>query len=152
MPSNKGTVWNFAGAKNECDIYKHYKNINENPVSKKVFMEVLTAINIEFMRQIIEEGKEIRMPYLSTLCITKNKNIKKETFDYEHFNLTGEKRNYTNEHSDGYRAKFRWKKSGCKIPGKTVYSFKPARDNSRNLAKEMKKFNGHSKYIERNGK
>lgn len=152
MPSNKGTKWFLAGAKNETDIYKHYKKSNDTPVDRKTFMRVLNAINIEFIRMIVEEGKEIRMPYLSTLSIRKTKNSKTKAFDYNHFNLTGEKVYIENEHSDGYRAKFHWKKSGCKVPGKTVYAFKPARDNSRALAKEMKKFNGHSKYIESNGK
>ena len=152
MSSNKGTKWFLAGAKNETDIYKHYKSINDNPIDKKTFMRVLNALNIEFMRMIIEEGKEVRMPYLSTLFIKKTKNSKIKAFDYNHFNLTGEKIYIENEHSDGYMAKFHWRKSKCKIPGKMVYAFKPARDNARALAKEMKKFNGHAKYIEYNGK
>ena len=152
MPSNKGTKWFLAGAKTEKHIYKHYKESNEKPVDRKVFMRVLNAINIEFMRQIIEEGKELRMPYLSTLFVKKTKNSKTKAFDYNQFNLTGEKKYIENEHSDGYRAKFHWKKCGCKVPGRTVYAFKPARDNSRAMAVEMKKFNGHAKYIEYNGR
>ena len=152
MPSNKGTKWFLAGAKNETDIYKNYKNTNENPIDKKTFMRILNSINIEFMRMIIEEGKEIKMPYLSTLSVRKTQNSKTKAFDYGRFNTTGEKVYIENEHSDGYRVKFHWKKSKCKIPGKTVYAFKPARDNSRALAREMKTFNGHAKYTEYNGR
>jgi hypothetical protein len=152
MPSNKGTKWYTSGAKNETDIYEHYKKTTDNPVDKKTFKRVLMALNTEFMRMIIYEGKEVRMPYLNMLSVRKTKNKTVHTFDYGHYNKTGEKRLHDNEHSDGYSARFHWTKSKCLIPGKKAYSLDISRDNSRALAAEMKKPNGHTKYIELNGR
>ena len=152
MPSNKGTEWERKGAVTTPGLYKHYKSINKNPIPYEKYREILIATNIEFMRAIIEDGKEIRMPYMGFLSVRKTKNYKTPVFDYNHFNLTGEKRCIENEHSDGYKGKFHWKKTSCNVQGKTAYTLDIARDNSRAMAVEMKKFNGHAKYTEFNGK
>lgn len=152
MPSNKGTKWKTAGAKGELDIFNLYKQTADNQVDKKKFKEVLVALNEEFIRMVVMDGKEVRMPYLNMLSIRKSKNSKGNHFDYGHFNKTGEKRIFDNKHSDGYSAYFHWKKSQCRIPGKSVYSFEVARSNSRLLAQEMKVTGGHIKYVEYYGK
>lgn len=152
MPSNKGTEWNRKGALREPKLYAHYKSITKNPVSYDEYKKILIHTNIEFMRLIIEEGKEIRMPYLGMLSVRKTRNSKTKVFDYNYFNTTGEKRFIDNEHSDGYKARFHWRKTTCKVPGKKAYTFDATRDNSRALGIEMKKFNGHAKYVESNGK
>lgn len=152
MPSNKGTKWKSCGAKNINDIHDHYKATTAKPVDKTTFTMVLESINKEFMRLIIEEGKELKMPYLNTLCVRKYKTIKPKGFDYEYYNKTGEKREFDNEHSDGYKARFHWRKKRCRISGRSAYSLDITRDNSRELSKQMKQFNGHAKYMEYNGR
>lgn len=148
MISNKGTKWETKGALKTKDMYKLYKSNSTNPVNLQKYKEILIACNVEFMRMVIEEGKEVRMPYLSTLSIRKSKSYKKPIFNYAHFNSTGEKKFILNEHSEGYKAKFFWSKSRIQLKGKYVYSFKATRENSRAITPEMNKFNGHAKYIE----
>ena len=148
MPSNKGTTWRTAGAKNEEDIYILYKETATKPLPKKRFKEVLIALNEEFMTMIIEEGKEVRMPLLNMLSIKKTSNPNKYAFDHGHYLKTGEKKLHTNEHSDGFSARFYWRKGKCRIPGKSVYALNIVRDQARRLAKEMKTPGGHVKYAE----
>jgi len=45
---------------------------------------------------------------------------------------------FTNEHTDGYRYKWKWDKRKCRIPGKSVYKFIPSLLNKRNVAKKLK--------------
>jgi hypothetical protein len=148
MTSNKGTEWETKGSLKIADMYKLYKSTAENPVTLKKYKEIAIACNIEFIRMVIEEGREVRMPYLSTLSIRKSKRYRKPVFDFAHFNKTGEQKFILNEHSDGYKAKFYWSKSRIPLKGKCVYSFRATRDNCRALVPELKKFNGHTKYVE----
>lgn len=139
------------GAKCKPDLYAHYVNTCDNPVDKRTWSKTLDALNIEAMRLIIEEGKTLKLPIINKMGVIKYKAYKNNVFDYNHFNKTGEKRFLTNEHSDGYKARIKWYRSLCRLTGKAAYSFEPARNNSRNLAKEMKQFNGHTKYLEQYG-
>lgn len=148
MPSNKGSSWGTKGALGMAAFYSYYKNHVSSPVSKSVYGTVLRECNKEFMRLIVEEGKTMRIPYLSTLGIRKAKEDK-TTINFDEFNKTGKKVPLDNSHSDGYIGRFHWSKNQMPLPGAMAYSFKPARDIARALSKEFKKFNGHSKYIER---
>lgn len=152
MPSNKGTKWKSVGAKNTNDIYTHYKSITEKPIARNLFTKVIESLNKEFMRLIIKEGKEVKMPYLNTLCVRKYKTNKCAGFDYGHYNKTGIKKEFDNKHSDGYKARFHWRKKRCVVPGKSAYSLDITRANSKELSIEMKKFNGHAKYMEHYGR
>ena len=147
----KKTSWKTKGALGTKELYKNYKENCDNPLPKKEWKKVLDALNKEFMRLIIEEGKNMRMPYLGRLSIRKYKSESK-ALDFGHYRKTGEKRYFTNEHSDGFRARFHWSKKECRVPGKAPYSIEITRDNSRAIKKEMYKFNGHAKYLEYNGK
>lgn len=150
MTSNK--TWSTVGALGVQDLYKHYKNTCDDPLSKQEWKSVLDELNKEFMRMIIEEGKNMKMPYLGKLSIRKYKPISAKSLDFGHYNKTGEKIYFTNEHSDGFRARFHWSKMQCRIPGKAPYSVEITRKNSRAISVEMRKFNGHAKYLEYNGK
>lgn len=149
--NNVGAKWKVKSNISYKDLYNHYKSTCDFPVDRKVWIETLEILNKEFMRLIIEEGKEMRMPYLNTLSVRKSKNVNTKTLDYQHYNKTGEKRMLTNEHSDGFQAWFYWRKVRCMVPGKAPYKFTMSRDNQRALAKEMKQFNGHAKYAEHYG-
>ena len=144
--------WSTAGALGTLDLYKHYKKNCDDPLPKKEWKAVLDELNREFMRMVVEEGKNIKMPYLGKLSVRKYKPTNDTSIDFGHYNKTGEKRYFTNEHSDGYKARFHWAKTECRIPGKAPYSINITRKNSRAIPVEMRKFNGHAKYLEYNGK
>ena len=147
MTNKVGAKWKYSGAKRLDDMYDLYVSSAEKPLNKKEYSVVLEECNKEFMNLVLA-GREVRMPYLSTVHISKSLNYKRETFDYKHFNETGEKRYISNEHSKGYRAKFKWTKRAMPIVGCAVYSFIATRALQRELATEMKKPNGHAKYSE----
>lgn len=149
MPSNKGTQWKTTGAKGVMDAYRLYKKEEDRPVDEKTYRAIIRECNKEFMRLVIEEGKEMRFPYLSTLQICKSQKPKKNNYDYGHYNKTGEKRVHENEHSDGFKGRFHWSKGLKPIVGKSTYRFEPARICKRTMAKQMNIPGGHVKYIER---
>lgn len=164
MPSNKGTEWSTKGALGIDAIFKQYLSMEQTFIKedsttkikikikdKKVFKKILETMNKEFINLVLE-GKEMRMPYLSTLCVRKTMPKLTKAFNFKLYNETGKKEFYDNEHSDGFKAKFHWSKWTCPVPGKKVWSLTMTRDNSRALAKEMKKFKGHTKYRQVDGR
>ena len=150
MENKTGIKWKHKSAFTYKDFYKYYRaNAKPGALLRKEWGEALNELNKEFMRMIIEDGKTVRMPhYMSTLGVRKAKTKNLRAFDFKHFNETGEKRYIENEHSDGYQAWFHWRKRYCLVSGKTPYRFTIARANLRALAREMKKFKGHTKYSE----
>ncbi len=149
MASNAGTNWETKGALGIDALYKHYKSITGNTLDKKTFKKAVEMCNEKFMHLVIHKGKELKMPSLSTLSVTK-KHCPNSTssLDYDTYNKTGVKKSHDNYHSDGFRARFRWAKGKCRVPGKTPYSFKPTRDNARAVSAIMKTFKGHTIYSE----
>ena len=140
--------WRTKGALASREMYALYKSTCENPVDYKKYKEIVIACNTEFMRMIIEEGREIRMPYLNMLKVRKRKVTNKPAVDYGHLKKTGEVKIYENTHSDGFSARIHWSKSKAIVIGKSVYSFNLVRSWNRAIAVEMKKPNGHVKYSE----
>lgn len=143
--SNK---WRTRGALASKEMYKIYVSSVTTPVDYKTYKQILLACNVEFMRLMVEEGKEIRMPYLNMLKVRKRKMPNATAVDYGHLRKTGELKIYDNTHSDGYSARIHWAKSKAVVPGKSIYSFRAKRYVTRALAVEMKKPNGHIKYSE----
>ena len=147
MTNNKG--WSTKGAVTYVAMYETYKQSSKAPTSLAQYKKILDATNAEFMRLVVKEGKEVRMPYLNMLAVEKKK---REAFnrnvDYDHYRKTGEIISHENSHSDGYLARFHWSKSKAVVIGKKIYSFKPNRVWSRQVAQELKKVNGHTKYTE----
>lgn len=149
MPNNKGSKWKTSGVLKTPNLVKHYKStVKENVLSETMFRKVINACNEEVVRLIVEEGKEMRIPYLSTLEVRKSLKPKCTGVNYKHLNETGEVTYYENEHSDGYRARIHWKKKAFPIVGAGAYSFNPVRAFSRGVSAEMSKFKGHNKYSE----
>jgi hypothetical protein len=135
------------------DIYKYYRSKDTTTKEDKVLYDEFRRISYAINKKIAEkmlEGKFIKLPFnLGNFYIRKvRNNFKNLKFDYAHYNKTGEKVVHLNSHSNQYHAKWFWQKISCRIPGHTIYSFIPSRQNKRNLAKLMKEPGGYKKYLE----
>ena len=146
--TTNSNTWKTKGALASRDMYKTYISMVDKPVDYRTYKKIVLACNIEFMRLVVEEGKEVRMPYLNMLKVRKRKSTNTSAVDYGHLRKTGEVKTFDNSHSDGFSAKVHWTKSKAVVPGKAIYSFKAKRCWNRAIAVEMKKPNGHVKYSE----
>ena len=144
--NNKG--WSTKGALSRVDMYKVYCTMVKDPVDYKSYTKIILACNNEMMRMIVEDGKEVRMPYLNMLKVRKIKTNVRTGIDYGHFKKTGEVKQYDNTITDGYVGRMHWSKSKAIVVGKSTYSFRPNRDWARAITTEIRKPNGHAKYIE----
>lgn len=135
------------------EIYKHYRSENYITKETKVLYKDFTTVCANVNKRISEkmlEGKSFKFPNnLGIFYIRKRKlNFDKLKFNYALFNKTGQKSFFLNEHSRKFYAKWYWEKIACRIPGHTLYSFIPSRENKRALAQVMFQANGFKKYIE----
>lgn len=135
------------------EIYKYYRSENyttkETKVLYKDFAKICALVN-ERIAQKMLEGKSFKFTNnLGIFYIRKRKlNFARLKFNYVHYNKTGQKSFFLNEHSNKFYAKWYWEKITCRIPGHTLYSFIPSRKNKRALAQKMKQVGGYKKYIE----
>lgn len=146
--TTSNNTWRTKGALASKEMYAMYKTMVASPVDYRTYKKILLACNVEFMRMLVEEGKEIRMPYLNMLKVRKRRMANVTAVDYGHLRKTGELKVYDNSHSDGYSARFHWTKSKAVVPGKSIYCFRAKRCWNRAITLEMKKPNGHVKYSE----
>ena len=142
--NNKG--WSTKGAISQIQMYEVYKSMVQNPVDYKTYVKIIHACNNEMMRMIVEDGKEVRMPYLNMLKVKKTKT--EGGIDYGHLKKTGEVKRHDNTITDGYVAKIHWSKSKALVIGTSIYSFRPNRKWARAITQEIRKPNGHAKYVE----
>lgn len=150
MPSNKGTSWETKGALSFRHSYKLYVKKTGSTITLKQYRDIISRCNEEFSRMLVEEGKVMRLPYLSKVQIIKTLKPSKSQIDYELYNRTGEKKAFENLHSDGFRPRVHWSKRSIPIVGVTPYTLKLNRELTQAMSKEMKKPNGHVKYSELN--
>lgn len=138
------------------DLYKFYKEITKDPLSERLFKDIVYDINKEVSDLVISRSFEYRLPYrLGYLRIKKrklrlkikngridvNKNMVdwKSTFDYWQDkygtrdrkvlrDIKDKKRIYQlNEHTNGDIMKWFWDKHLCNVPNSSVYKFKPVK-------------------------
>jgi len=151
-----------------ADSYIHYKKKKGIlALSKKDYLKIIYLINNKISKAIIENSLEFKMPYrLGLLCVNKNKlkiNIKdgkilkhKMVVDWEASwkmwheeypelthneikHLKGKQVVYqTNDHTNGYIMCWKWNKDSSMFRNKSVYSFKPTKQNRLNLGKWIK--------------
>lgn len=152
MPSNKGTHWRTAGALGVEDSYKHYKLMTDSPVSLKVYRKVVKECNSLFMDEVIVNGREMRLPYLSTIQVRKRKALVRKNLDYEKLNVSGKLSKVSSVPTYNFKARIYWNKHLKPITGKNAYSFKLARAHERLLRSIMSETQGHINYIEKYGK
>lgn len=125
------------------DFYKFYKEktskTNKKIVDYKLYRDILKEFNILLREQILN-NENIQLPYnLGKLGITKfevNYDPTKQhkwKVDFKKTKELGYKVYYGSEY--GYR----WKWSKGKLIGKRYYHFKPCREASRSITKQLNK-------------
>ena len=133
------------------DIYNSYER--KNKPSKKVFKNVLLSFNYILMKDIIDNGTIYHLPKkLGLLYIgrSKTRDIHNRKMDMHHYMKTGEKVYFTNKHSLGYTASFKWDKHDSEyfqLYARMRAYFTPLRGFKRYLAKCIKEHNTIQKYI-----
>lgn len=112
------------------------------------FHAVCNACNAALV-ELLLAGREIKLPFgVGTLYVEKKKMNFAHALplDYGHWQKTGEKRFHLNRHSDGFRARFHWRKQTVALVNKSFYAFVPARAAARALAQVLLSPGGHKSY------
>ena len=158
------------------DAYEHYKHKKVVcDIDKKTYVDLVYTINKKISDNIIKNSLEFKLPFrLGSILILKNKlkirvkdgKIQKNkmivdweaSWNYwnkEYPNLThneikkfkGKQVLYqTNDHSNGYVMSWKWNKMGSKFINKSVYSFKPTKQNRLDLATWIKSDDKNNDY------
>lgn len=117
-------------------------------VDIKTFRKVVYLFNKKFAKALLD-GEIIELPYaLGELSIRKKPlNIKHAKLNLGEFVKSGLKTRYYNEHSDGFNARYYWRKKEIIGSGHKMYSFVPTIDNKRCLTKIMQMLGGHKRYL-----
>lgn len=120
----------------------------KDPLSCKEYKAICHHY-LKLMAQALLDGKVVNLgAYLGELQVSKKPiNLDNLPFDYGYFHKTGEKVKLLNEHTDGFRMRFLWRKKKCLVKGKRPYCFQPSRGLSRALAQTLKATpNSHTQY------
>ena len=130
-----------------ADYYESYCGyVEDNPlyqVSYKVFRSIVSDYFRYLRDEIIENGKEVKLPCrMGTLSIVKHKpkeyTGKSLRIDYGESKKYGKMIFHLNEHSGGYKYRAYWKKQSMLTKNKTYYQLVLTRDNKRHLAQIIK--------------
>lgn len=130
-----------------ADFYDSYCNyVEDNPlyqVSYKVFRQIVSDYFRYLRDEIIENGKEVRLPCrMGTLSIVKHKpkeyTGKSLRMDYAESKKYDKIIYHLNEHTGGYKYRFYWNKQNVLTKNKTKYQLIMTRDNKRHLAQILK--------------
>lgn len=137
------------------DFHNSYINyVGDNPlynVEYKLFREILIDYFKYLRNNLIEEGKEVKLPCrLGTVAVVKHKpkgyTSKSLRVDYKSSRDIGKLVLHLNEHTDGYKYRFYWSKSNVIVTNKSKYQLVMTRHNKRRLAYILK--NGVRDYME----
>ena len=136
------------------DFYQSYIKDIELGSSYDVDFETYQKIvydYFKFIRDQILDGKEFYLPYrLGTIQIIKSKpktyTSKSLRYDWKAMKELGKPVYYLNEHSNGRKYRYYWRKQDCLFTNKTKYMFIASRDNKRTLAKII--INKEHDYVE----
>ena len=130
-----------------ADFYESYcEYTKDNPlyqVSYKTFRDVVTEYFRYLRDEIIENGKEVRLPCrMGSLSIVKHKpreyTGKSLRIDYAESKKYGKMIFHLNEETGGYKYRFYWNKQNMLTTNKTHYQLIMTRDNKRHLAQILK--------------
>ena len=130
-----------------ADFYESYcEYTKDNPlyqVSYKTFRDVVTEYFRYLRDEIIENGKEVRLPCrMGSLSIVKHKpkeyTGKSLRIDYAESKKYGKMIFHLNEETGGYKYRFYWNKQNMLTTNKTHYQLIMTRDNKRHLAQIVK--------------
>lgn len=129
------------------DFYKAYcEYVDDNPlyqIEYKKFREILTEYFKYLRDELIENGKEIKLPCrMGTLQIVKHKpkeySGKSLRIDYAASKKYGKMIFHLNEHTNGFKYRAYWNKHVMLTHNKTHYQLVMTRDNKRHLAQILK--------------
>jgi len=141
------------------DYYKFYTANNpDNPISRKLYNEIITKYNEGIVNLIIEEGLVYSIPFLGfEILIRKDKRkprivdgklINNVPIDWKTTNELWEKDkeakekkllvHYNNSHTSGYVFRVYCKKFKSSIKNRSVFKFKPNRKFQRALSARIK--------------
>lgn len=138
------------------DFYKSYQEyVADNPlyqIEYKTFREIITDYFQYLRDQIIEEGREVKLPCrLGSLYVIKHRpkhlDGRSLRVDYYSTKKYGKLMYHLNEHSDGYKYRFRWDRRECNVPNRSKYNLVMTRQNKRRLASIIK--NNERDYFEK---
>lgn len=152
QPNNKGSVWKYGKAYGLDDMYAHYlTKIKDGvtPLSRSEYGKICRVCNNIMAEMLVKEGRKVRVPYFGHFVVGRIHKVKDNMhpkIKYNHYNKTGEKEYHTNDHSEGWRASFRWLKGNTILGGISSYTFKAARDVAREISSEMNIPKGFIKY------
>jgi hypothetical protein len=130
-----------------ADYYLSYCDyVADNPlyqVSYTTFREIVTDYFRYLRDEIIENGKEVKLPCrLGTLSIVKHRpkeyTGKSLRIDYGESKKLGKMVFHLNEHSNMYKYRFLWRKDNILTKHKTYYQLVMTRANKRHLAQIIK--------------
>lgn len=130
-----------------ADFYDSYCNyVSDNPlyqVSYKVFRQIVTDYFRYLRDEIIENGKEVRLPCrMGTLSIVKHKpkeyTGKSLRIDYNESKKYDKMIYHLNEHTGGFKYRYYWNKQNMIVKNKKIYQLVMTRDNKRHLAQILK--------------
>jgi hypothetical protein len=104
-----------------------------------VFKSILTDYFRYLIVQVLEKSREIRLPArMGYVSVIKKRPFKTQrhgmNVDFKSTNELGKTILHLNEHSDGYRFRFLWRKNEMLIKNKTMYEMRMSRENKRKLA------------------
>lgn len=140
------------------DYYKFYKKNSDNPVSSRLFNDIITEYNTEIKNLIIEKNLVYQLPYLGfEIILKKQKRVPrikdgklinnippdwKATKElWEKDEEAKEKKllvRYDNYHTSNYIYRIYFKKFKSKIRNKSLFKFQPNRSFKRQLSARIK--------------
>lgn len=119
------------------DFYKKYnKEYKKSSLecSSKEYKDIVSIILSQIMDKLFK-GKSVELPSsLGDLVIGK-KRQKKRPIDWKNSKLLGRRVYIDNIHSNGYIYEFTWVKAHRKFKNRRLYSFKPVRNNAREVSR-----------------
>lgn len=126
-----------------ASFYNNYlKDIESDTVydiDYNKYRAIVTDYFKYLQKQLIEEGKIIKLPYrMGTVQIIKKKpkyyDKRSLRIDYQATKQTGKLIFLLNEHSDEFKYRYLWSKTDIMVPNKSMYQLVATRANKRRLA------------------
>lgn len=125
------------------EAYKLYRRDNKSPlaVTRDIYKRVIRECNKAMLDKILYESATFTLPFkLGELRIKKTRQIYIKShlkIDWEATKKLGKRVYHLNEHRNGYRYRWLWRKKGP-IVNQSVYSYTPVRKAKRTLAYILK--------------
>lgn len=138
----------FRYYKKEYAYKKFSSKFDDNPgliVDASTYSAVISDM-FEMITEKIIAGEQFKLPLNMGVLGIKKRKMNFDTLlannmlkiDYYESRKIQKTVYFTNEHTGGYRYKWKWDKRKCKIPGKAVYKFIPSLLSKRRVAKKLK--------------